>query len=174
MAAAVDSPASPFRRNPVFWIMWLLPGAAVVAGLATLAIALRDADPVLPANYHWEGEHLERDFALARNAAAHGIAVSFNAPAAGGACTATLRNAPQDAAALNLLFASGMDPGLDRAILLQRVAPGEYRGQCAPLPPGRWRVALEDAAGTWAIRSEISGSAARLELHARDPAGAAP
>ena len=38
-------------------------------------------------------------------------------------------------------------PGLDRVLLLPRVAPGEYRGACAPLPRGRWRVALEDAAG---------------------------
>ena len=46
--------------------MWVLLGAAVIASLATLAIALRDADRPLPAAYHWEGEHLDRDFALAR------------------------------------------------------------------------------------------------------------
>ena len=39
--------------------MLALPGAAVVAGLATLAIALRYGDPPLPADYHWEGKHLD-------------------------------------------------------------------------------------------------------------------
>ena len=141
--AAVDS---PLRRNPVFWIMILLPAATVVAGLTTLGIALREADPPLPAAYHWEGEHLDRDFARQRNAAA-----------------------PDDVAALTLLFSSASDPGLDRVVLLKRVAAGEYRGACAPIPPGHWRVALE--AGQWSIRTQVAGRVNRLTLRARDPAG---
>ena len=162
---------SPFRANPVFWIMCLLPAAAVVAGLATLFIALRSADRALPASYHWEGESLDRDFARARNAAAHGIEVSFAVQPAAGRCSATLRHAPDDPGALTLLFANGADAGLDRVILLRREAAGRYSGDCAPPPVGRWRVSLEDAAGAWAIRTQVAGSIAQLELRARDPDG---
>lgn len=171
--AAADSPApaSQYRSNPVFWIMLLLPAAAVVAGLATLVIALRHADRALPANYHWEGEHLDRDFAQQRLAAAHGIEVDFSM--AGGECSALLRHAPDDPAALTLMFTHSSDAGLDRVVLLRRIQPGRYGGACAPLPQGRWRVALEDAAGAWAIRAQLDGNATRLELRARDPDGAA-
>ena len=162
----------PFRANPVFWIMWLLPASAVVGGIATLVIALRSADRPLPSNYHWEGERLDHDFALARNAAHHGIAVTFERSASSGECSATLRNAPDDPAALDMLFASGTDAGLDRVILLRRTEAGMYRGACAPLPAGSWRVVLEDSAGAWALRTQASGNAARLELRARDPGGA--
>jgi uncharacterized protein len=161
----------PFRANPVFWIMWLLPASAVVAGLATLVIALRSADRPLPANYHWEGERLDRDFALASNAALHGIEVTFERNAGSGECSAILRNAPDDPAALNILFASGTDAGLDRVILLRRSELGKYRGACAPLAAGRWRVALEDSAGAWAIRTQVNGTPAPLELRARHPGG---
>ena len=155
---------SPYRANPVFWIMWLLPAAAVIGGLTTLFIALRSADRPMPANYHSEGAHLDRDFALARAAAAHGIELSFEAGETG--CTATLRNAPDDPESLTLLFTNGADPGLDRVMLLQRSRPGAYRGACTPLPAGRWYVALEDATAGWAIRGQIAG-AATFTLRAR-------
>jgi hypothetical protein len=165
----VDSPvpADQFRSNPVFWVMWLLPAAAVVAGLATLVIALRHADPALPAAYHWEGEHLDQDFAQQRLAASHGIEVDLDT--AGGQCSATLRQAPDDPASLTLMFTHSSDAGLDRVVLLRRTQPGQYRGACAPLPAGRWRVALEDAAGAWAIRARFDGSRERLVLRARAP-----
>ena len=161
---------NPLRANPVFWLIWVLLGAAVIGGLATLAIALRHADRQLPATYHWEGERLDHDFALARAAAAHGIEVTLTHAA--GQCTATLRNAPGDPQRLTALFANTADPGLDRVILLSRVAAGEYRGACTPLPDGRWRVALEDDAGQWSIRAQHAGGLERLELSARHPGGA--
>ena len=169
--AEVDSPPpqGQYRSNPVFWIMWLLPAAAVVAGLATLVIALRNADRALPTSYHWEGEHLDRDFELARNAAAHGTQVEFRI--VDGECIATLRSAPGDPAALTMLFANGADAGLDRVLMLRRVAPGEYRGACPPIPAGHWRVALEDDARTWSIRTQAVGGVERLALRARNPDG---
>jgi hypothetical protein len=158
---------SPLRANPVFWLIWLLPAAAVVGGLTTLGIALRNADRPLPPEYHWEGERLDHDFAQARVAASHGIEVTFVANRAG--CSATLRHAPSDPEALSMLFANAANPDLDRALRLPRVAPGEYRGACVALPAGRWRVSLEDAEGEWAIRTQVSGKVDRLELRARIP-----
>jgi hypothetical protein len=168
MNTAADS---PFRRNPVFWLMWLLPGSAVVAGLTTLGIALRHGDPPLPPDYHWEGEHLDQDFALARRAAALGVQVYFGADSRLGECLATLRSAPGDPASLTIMFTNGADPGRDRVVYLGRVAPGEYRGKCAAIPDGRWRIAVQDSSGQWAIRTQAAGSVASLTLRARDPGG---
>ena len=65
----------PLRANPVFWLIWLLLGACVVASFITLAIALRSADRALPASFHWEGTQLDADFARARVAAPKSAAV---------------------------------------------------------------------------------------------------
>jgi uncharacterized protein len=159
----------PLRANPVLWFVCALLGATVIAGLTTLAIAISQADRELPANYHWEGESLDRDFALMRTAAAHGVEVSFTA--APGQCSAQLKSAPGDAAALNLLFVNASDASLDQAVRLERVAPGVYRGTCRALPDGRWRIALEDDAGQWAIRAQHQGPVHNLRLRARNPEG---
>jgi uncharacterized protein len=171
MSVVADSSRSlpAWRANPVFWLMWLLPGSAVLAGLATLCIALRSADPPLPADYHWEGAHLDRDFELARNAADHGIEVDIAFTS--GQCVAAVRAAPGDAPSLTMLFTNGTDAGLDRVVMLKRLAPGEYRGACAPLAAGRWRVSLEDAAATWSIRTQVTGGLERIALRARKPEG---
>lgn len=156
------------RNNPVFWIMWLLPASAVVAGLTTLAIAVRDADRALPASYHWEGERLDADFERLRAAAAQRLAVTLHIPAQRGECVALLE-APRPPAALDLLVTSGTDASRDRRVRLTRAPSGEYRGACEPLPPGRWRADLGDEARSWSIRGRFDTPTARVELRARDP-----
>jgi hypothetical protein len=151
--------------------MWALPGSAVVAGLMTLGIALHGADRPLPEAYHWEGERLDADFARQRAAAALGVRVIFEA--AHGRCVAHLSASAGNPPALDVLLTHGSDAGFDRALKLPRIAPGEYAGDCAAVPPGKWRVSIDDPAGAWSVRASIDGSPARIELQARDPAGAA-
>lgn len=162
---------NPLRANPVLWLCWALLGSAVLAGLATLAIALRSADRELPASYHWEGENLDRDFELARNAAALGIEVSIVADYDIGTCLASVRSAPNDPATLTLMLTNGADPGLDRVVLLRRMSRGEYGAPCTAIPDGRWRVSLKDSEGTWSIRTRLAGALGHLELRGRSPEG---
>ena len=162
----------PLRANPVLWFVWLLLGATVIAGLLTLGIALREADRELPTSYHWEGENLERDFALLRRAASHGTELTLAVDAAQGQCSATLEAAPNDPAALNLLFVNANDVNLDQAVRLMKAAPGVYRGACRAPPEGRWRVAVEDDAASWALRAQFTGGIDGQVVRARDPGGA--
>jgi hypothetical protein len=162
---------NPLRNNPVLWLCWALLGSVVIAGLATLAIAIRSADRQLPASYHWEGEHLDQDFARVRHAAALGIEVTLVADPEIGTCLATLRSAPGDAASLTLLLTNTADPGLDRVVLLRRTSKGEYGAPCPAIPRGRWLISLEDAEKTWILRSQLAGPFAHLALRARNPEG---
>jgi uncharacterized protein len=157
------------RFNPVFWLMWLLPASAVVAGLATLAIALRGADRALPVEYHWEGERLDADFSRARQAVALGVEITLGIEA--GQCRALVSHLPLEPAALNLLLTHGVDAGLDRRVRLTRVAANDYRAACAPLDTGKWRVALADDSAKWAVRGTVDGPLAGLVLRARSPEG---
>jgi hypothetical protein len=162
---------SPLHNNPVLWLVWGLLGSVVVAGFATLAIAVRSADRPLPAGYHWEGEHLDRDFARARTAAQLGVEATLVADAVVGTCLASLRSAPGDPATLTLMLTNGSDPGLDRVVLLRRTSKGEYVASCPAVPEGRWRVSLEDHEGKWIIRTQLAGALRSLELRARNPEG---
>jgi hypothetical protein len=155
------------RSNPVFWLMWLLPGSAVLASFATLGVALKGADRPLPKDYHWEGERLDHDFARARAAAALGVEVRLELQ--GGQCRALISPLDTEPAALDLLLTHGVDAGLDRRTRLTRIAAGEYRSACAPLAPGKWRIALEDDAAQWALRGNVDGRADHVLLRARSP-----
>jgi len=155
------------RANPVFWLMWALPGAAVLAGFATLAIAVHGADRALPEAYHWEGERLEADFARQRAAVTRDVRVTFEA--ADGRCLVHLAATDGGPAALDVLLTHGSDAGLDRALKLPRVAAGEYAADCAPPPAGRWRISVD--APAWSVRGATDGEFARVELRARDPGG---
>jgi hypothetical protein len=164
-------PADRRLTNPVYWLMWLLPGSAVLAGLTTLFIALRSGDRPLPEAYHWEGTRLDEDFARARRAAALGIAVQLDTE--GGRCRAVVSNVPAETVALNLLLTNGGDAGLDRQVRLMRVGPNEFHASCAAFAAGNWRVAVSDDAGSWSVRGLIARGPVRLELRARNPDGPA-
>jgi uncharacterized protein len=155
--------------NPVYWLMWLLPGSAVVASFATLFIAVRSGDRPLPETYHWEGASLDADFARARAAATLGIEMKFDSR--DGKCRLTVRNVPLDPAALSLRLTHGIDAGFDRRLRLMRVAPNEYHAACAPIAAGAWRITLEDDSGGWSLRAAVSGNLESLKLRARDPDG---
>ena len=164
--------AANARFNPVFWLMWLLPASAVLAGFTTLAIALKNADRPLPADYHWEGNGLDEDFARAEAAAALGLDVTLDFH--GGQCRAVMRNLPTDPAALNLLLTHGSYAALDRRIRLSRVAAGEYHVACAPLESGRWRVGLDDDTRKWSIRGSLDDRVTTLQIRADGPDGDEP
>lgn len=160
---------APFERNPVFWLMWMIPGAAVVAGLGMVAVSLKGADRALPEIYHWEGERLDADFERARAAVRLGLHGELTI--AGGSCRLTLRGT--DAASLRLRLTSGNDARLDRAVTLTRAVDGDYLADCVPLTRGKWRVALQDADDQWSLRTQIDDTADRIELRARAPEGPA-
>lgn len=170
-----NTPTPPRHHfNPVFWLIWLLPAAAVVAGVATLFIALRDADRALPASYHWEGARLDEDFARARQAAQLGIAATFDLSGKNGQCTVTLAPVTVDAEVLELRLTHGSDAGLDRMMRLTRTEEGAqvtYRSPCTETPRGRWRLALSDAAGSWALRGAADSPMTSLVLRAQTPEG---
>ena len=160
---------SSLKRNPVFWLMWMILGGAVFAGVAVVAIATQGADRALPEIYHWEGEGLDADFERARVAARLGLRGELWI--ADGGCRLTLHGT--DAASLQLRLTSGSDARLDRAVTLTRTDEGDYVGGCAPLSRGKWRVALQDAGNQWALRTQIDDAADHLELRARAPDGPA-
>ena len=124
------SDSRPARRNPVFWLMFALPGLAVVGGISTVVIAFGHADRALPAAYHWEGASLDADFERARRAAAQGLAATLQVRADEHLCVIRMADTPTSPASLRLLLTHSDDAGLDRQLRLPRVRPGEYATTC--------------------------------------------
>ncbi len=155
------------KRNPVFWLMWILPGAAVLGGFATLAIAMQQADRALPSIYHWEGELLDADFDRARNAARLGLVADLRFT--GSACELALHGA--QSSQLRLMLTNGIDVHQDRLLILARseMASIEPRAHRSGRASGAWPCRMRRS--TWSLRAQVEEASDRIELRARSPEG---
>jgi uncharacterized protein len=142
------------RANPVLWLVIALPLLAVVASLASLALAVTRGDPELPKDYHWEGAALERDQQRLALAAERGIGATIRYQPADGSCMVSVRGAAPDT--LRLALVHPVDPRADRRLTLARTGD-TYRGRCGVLPPAHWWLELADGQEQWLLRARTQG-----------------
>jgi hypothetical protein len=71
-----------------------------------------------------------------------------------GTLTVTLRGAEPEALFVHLAHATRS--GYDVRLHLAPTAAGAYAAEMPPMPPGRWRIAIEGPRGTWRILKEAS------------------
>ncbi len=152
--------------SPALVVTLALPALAILASLATVFIAVRQGNPELPEQFHWEGLRLDRDFARFQRAVELDVRASFEASSEWGVCRLRLSLADTPPDAVRLRFVHATLAGRDRQVTLMREG-AEYRGSCEPLPAGSWWVELGDVAETWSIRQHVTGSMERLTLGAK-------
>jgi hypothetical protein len=139
-------------RNPVLWLVIVLPLLAVAGSVASLLLAAGGSDAPLPERYHWEGSQLDDDDARLAVAASRGISATLGVDAAAGQCRVVLQGAVP--AELRLTLTHATLAGLDQHVVLQRTGDA-YTGRCAPLGQGHWWLELADADGSWLIRQRL-------------------
>ncbi|MCW5605677.1 MAG: FixH family protein [Burkholderiales bacterium] len=146
----------PWYREPWPWIIMAPPAAAVVAGVITIWIAHASADGLVADDYYRQGLAINRVLAREENARRLGVAA---------------RGALEDGRRLSIILGGRMDhpqelvvrfahvarAGKDRELRVGRVGERQYEAELAPLPQGRWRVSIEDAAGQWRVNGEWPG-----------------
>ena len=156
----------PWYRQPMVWLVIAIPAATVPAGLATVAIAMHGADPVVADDYRADALGVNRD--SARDLAATTGDVHATLIAADGTVTVTLRaaseRAPQE---LMLHLSHATLASADRVVHIPRAGAESYRVAIAALPPGHWRAELAPDSGTWRLRGEFQAPLQELALDPR-------
>lgn len=153
----------------VFWIMIAVPALAVIASFTTLALAIRGAEPELPASYHWEGAALDQDLQRLQAASRLGVTAQLQFEPDG---TLALRTRFRDPlyvppATLTLRVSHATLAKQDRSVTLQR--DGEiWRARSNTLPAGHWLLELTDGR-RWLLRREFSAPLESLELGSAVP-----
>lgn len=157
----------PWYREPWPWFLMALPAAAVVGGIVTAAIAFRDADGVVAADYYKRGLAINEELSRSRLAAALGVAadVRIGGTEPGDLVSVRLGAAqplPPESALRVRLVHPGRS-GADRLAVLARVeADGagrraEYTGSWgdAAAVAGRpaWRIVIESA--HWRLDGDV-------------------
>ena len=153
-------PAAPWYRHRWPWFLMLAPAVAVVAGVATLTLALRSEDGLVADDYYKRGLAINQSLERARAAAERDVRASVDVGVDGAVVAElTLRGTPPPTLRLRLVHPTRA--GLDRTAELVRGTDGIYRGRTTPAADGRWRVGVE--ADTWKLAPvEVAG----VPLHA--------
>lgn len=161
-------PASspPWYRQRWPWLLMLGPAIVVVAGFATLAVAIVTDDGLVADDYYRRGLAINRTLDRTRAAQARALAARVDV-AVDGRVRADLTGQGPLPAVVRLRIAHPTRAGLDRVVELVQGPDGAYRGRVDELAPGRWRVSL-DAPGWRLPTVEVTG----MPLHADLGAGA--
>jgi hypothetical protein len=140
----------PWYREPWPWILMAAPAAAVVAGAATVWLAVGSADGLVADDYYKQGLAINQVLALEENARRMGVRA--RAEVREGHLRVALSGAAPEAVFAQLAHATRA--GHDQRLRLARAAPGVYEAELPPLAAGRWRVVLEDPRREWRVVQE--------------------
>ncbi|MDH4174833.1 MAG: FixH family protein [Betaproteobacteria bacterium] len=140
---------TPWYREPWPWIVMAPPAAAVLAGLATIWIAVASSDGLVAEDYYKQGLAINQVIAREERARALGIAARIEI--GDGRLRVRLEGASPPALFVHL--AHRTRAGFDQRLRLAPVA-GVYEAEMAPLAPGGWRARIEDPRGEWRITQE--------------------
>ncbi len=163
----------PWYRQFWPWVLLLLPATAVVAGLATVWIAVQAPDAGVVDDYYRKGLAINQDLARERRAAELGLRARLAPVDGDGGIELRLQARERlTQPALRLRLVHPTVAARDRELVLARVADGVYRGRIDPWPPGRWLLRLEPLDEAWRLGAEVVWDGAtplRFEAPAHHP-----
>ena len=171
--ALPDNQALPWYREPWPWILMAGPLVVVVAGFATLWIAIQTNDGLVENDYYKRGLAINQILYREKLASILGLhgelqlnpeqtRVTLQLSAVSGGTLPPL-------VLLRVIFPART--GKDQTVRLQSVGQGIYQGELSPPSSGKWQLILEDVAKTWRLTGDLQVPVARaviLEPHPVD------
>lgn len=160
----------PWYRQLWPWLLIAGPAIAVVAGFATLWLAIRSDDGLVADDYYKQGLAINRT--LQRTALGAELNIEAIADvAADGLVVVRLTGDGALAAPPAIRFTLGHPTraGADRKVTLLREGDGRYSGRIAPVEAGRWQIRVETDA--WRLPAvETDGPLVGVRLRPPKPA----
>jgi hypothetical protein len=158
--------ARPWYREPMLALVFGLPLAAVIAGIATLAIAMRSAGDGGDIRVHRVAQTQTADLSPDRAAARLGL-VAVATLDTEGAIRIVLDAAQPTEGTLSLSLRHVTDPRRDREVTLARIEGATYGGLLpGPLATGAYNAELTSEDGAWRLVGRVEDGAIRVEFAA--------
>jgi hypothetical protein len=163
--------SKPWYKNLWPWLLMLGPVLVIVAGAATIWLAVASDDGLVADDYYRQGLAINQEIARAERAQALGIAATIDI-GRDGSMRVVVQSEGGDAEAhppsVRVVIAHPTRAGSDVRATLVGTPGGFYAGRLASPPAGRARVIVESE--TWRLPAlEIDGpvQSARLEAAPR-------
>jgi hypothetical protein len=145
----------PWYREPLVWLLVLIPGSAVIMGIVAISLSVLSYDGLVVDDYYKRGLEINRELARDRAATAYALAATLDLDSHAGTTTARLSwnkgFRPPEALQFNLYHAT--QSGLDAQVSLQRLTLNKYRGKFPTLSPGDYHLQLE--ADDWRLTGTV-------------------
>lgn len=148
--------AAPWYREPWPWLLMAGPAAVVVAGIATIWIAIVSSDGLVVDDYYKQGlainQAIQRDVLAAQRGYQATVTVR-----AGAREIVVLLAALPDSRLPETMYLRITHPtraGMDALVLLRRNGTGAFAGVLPALGKGRRILLLEDTQSTWRLTAD--------------------
>ena len=148
--SANDKPEEPWYRQGWPWFLIAFPAIAVVAGIATLVIAIRTFDGMVVDDYYKEGRAIVQTIGRVEHARDMGLRAGIKVRSESIHIVLSAADVARLPARIRLTVAHPTRGGLDQEVLLTGAA-GVYEAPLSPLGTGRWLFVLEDEARSWRL-----------------------
>lgn len=150
-------------RQPWPWVLIGLPGAAVIASIVSLFIAINGADDRVADNYYKQGLAINRELRADDNAQRRQLHAQLDFAA--GTVAVSLHGDTADISdQLTMRVMHPVSAARDFALPLLRDHNGIYRARLMHSPTGRWTVEIDDARAHWRLRREIRLASDRQQV----------
>jgi len=167
MSALAAAEPAAWYRHPWPWLLMIGPAVVVVAGCATLWLALRSDDGLVADDYYRRGLAVNQTLNRAARSTALGLSAEVSVEA-NGDCTVALRARDALPAAVRLRLIHPTRAGHDRSVQLVVGPDRRFHGRLPDFAPGRWLVTVEG--DDWRLGPvESTGLALRVTLASAQP-----
>lgn len=136
--------SKPWYKLPLVWMLIIIPMSAVVAGIATIIIAVKTDDGLVKDDYYSHGKNINRTIVRDKAAIKLGLKAVLLFDYTNNTITATITGNPDYAIPehINTDLLHATRAGNDRMISLQRTPGGKYFSVAPELVDGHWIVQL--------------------------------
>ena len=142
----------PWYREPWPWILMAGPAAVVLAGAATIWIAIASSDGLVADDYYKRGLAINQVIHREEAAARYGVRARVDPLP--GRIRVRLEGAMRPPEALFAQLAHATRAGNDLRLRLAPAGANLYEAELPPLPAGRWRLAIEDPRREWRVAGD--------------------
>ncbi len=154
----------PWHREPWPWILMAGPALVIVAGFATLWLAVASDDGLVADDYYKRGLAINQT--LSRGQAARDMGLSAEVSFGAAQVEVRLRGAAVPPEVLQLRLVHPTRAVADQALELRQTGAGTYVAALTAAPDGRRVVLIEDASRRWRLTGEAtSGAQSNITAH---------
>jgi hypothetical protein len=156
-AGESGSQGAPWYTQFWPWFLIALPASAVVASIASLVIALRNADTLVRDDWSDAGEHINVEIALEREAGARGVSAVVRLDSAANRVSVQLDGAGVESVpSLSLELRHPTDASRDFSSVLDPGGPGVFVGDAtSSLLTGSWYLTIAPPDRAWLLRKRV-------------------